>query len=262
MIIRVILTVYIGLNCIFFAPKCHSQSLKIEYDSSRAYIQKGNFAGAIPWLEMAKKSALLNPKDTNGYVEVLKLLAVSYARTNKLPAAEATFTEVENLYAQMPAKQALRVVSLQNFGVFYYNQKKYKEAESVFATAYQIKTALAGEQNIEALTLLNSLASTKLLLKKYAEAEKNYQKLVSSRATLLGESHPDYLSALNSLATVYKLLNKSTEAIEIYTKIAAITKTTKGESSKEYAGVLSNLATCFKNNFQYENAEKNCSTVT
>lgn len=256
MAIRYVFIFFVWISICLYSPHCTSQTLKIEYDSSRAYIQKGDFAGALPWLEKAKISALSNPKDTNGYVEVLKLLAVSYARTNNLAAAEAAFIEVDNLYSQMGYKQAYRVITLQNFGIFYYNQKKYKEAEIIFARAYQIKVVLVGRQNIEALNLLSSLASTKLLLKKYPEAEIDYKELVAQRALLLGESHPDYLAALTSLATVYKMLNKTSEAIDISLKISEAIKIIKGENSIEYAQSLSNLASYYKSSAQYENAEK------
>jgi CHAT domain-containing protein/Tfp pilus assembly protein PilF len=232
-----------------------AQNLKLEYDSSRANIQKNNFIGAINWLEKAKNSALLNPKDTNSYVEVLKLLAISYAKTNRLVDAENTFKDVHTLYNLMPTKKPQYAASLQNFGVFYYNQKKFKEAEPVFAKSLDVKKQVTGEANAEYLNILNSLASCRLNLKKYKEAEQDYQSLVTLRKQVLGESHSDYLAALNGLGNIYKILGKNKEAIQLYEQVASLTKVVKTENSKEYALVLGTLSNLYKSLSQYDKAE-------
>jgi CHAT domain-containing protein/Tfp pilus assembly protein PilF len=248
---------YAALSVLFLPIASIGQTLKIEYDSSRAYIQRGNFAGAIPWLEKAKTSALANPKDTNSYVEVLKLLAVSYARTSKLAEAEAVFKEVNALYDKMPSKKAVYISALQNFGVFYYNQKKYKDAEPLFAKAFELKVAVVGEDNAECLTILNSLASTRMNLKNFKEAEKDYKKLVALRSTVLGEAHPDYISALNGIANLYKVMGKFNDAAATYTKLVEVVKQAKGEGNKDYAVALTNLGNAYKALNQYEKAEPN-----
>ena len=150
---------------LFFAGSslCLGQNLKLEYDSSRAHIQKNDFAGALPWLEKAKVSAKLNVKDTNSYVEIVKLMAVCYAKIGNVADAEMAFKEAIDLYSKMPSKKAQYASTLQNFGIFYFNQKKYKEAEPVLVKAEQVKRESGSEKNSDYISILNYAANLERL---------------------------------------------------------------------------------------------------
>jgi len=223
-----------------------AQSLKIEFDSAKAYIQSNKYAEAAGWLEKAKASAKANAGDTASYAEVLRLLAISYARTSKLPEAEATFKESIEVFASMPGKKNQLASSLMNFGVFYYNQKKFKEALPIFSRAYYVKDEVSHTANADVLMILNSLANTQLSLKMYVEAEETFRKLVKGRLELNGGNSQEYIQACNTLASMYKTMQRNDKALEMYLEILEGVKANKTENSKDYAMAAMNVATMFK----------------
>ncbi|MDX2189916.1 MAG: CHAT domain-containing tetratricopeptide repeat protein [Bacteroidota bacterium] len=233
----------------------NAQNLKAEYDSARYHIQRNNCVAALPWLNKAKTTAAANPKDTNSYVEVIKLMAVCYAKTNDTSKAESYFKETCDLYAKMPTKKPQYASALQNYGVYYYNKRKFAKAEPVFVQAENIQKAVSGEKKPEYVSILNSLATTYLSLKKYPEAEASYKKLSTLRKELLGVRHPDYIVALNGLVNVFKATGKIAESIPVCKEIVEITLSEKGTSSREYATALTQLGNSYKLLMQYEKAD-------
>ncbi len=224
----------------------YSQDLKTETDSAKVYLQKNKFAEASVWLEKAKITAKANTKDTASYAEVLRLLAICYARTNKLPEAEATFKENIEVFASMPSKKNQLASSLLNFGVFYYNQKKFKEALPVILRAYHVKDEVSHTINADVLMILNSLANTQLNLKLYVEAEESFKNLVKGRLELNGGNSQEYIQACNTLANMYKTIQRNDRALELYLEILEGIKANKTENSKEYAQAAMNVAGMYK----------------
>ncbi|MFN0050465.1 MAG: CHAT domain-containing protein [Cytophagales bacterium] len=232
-----------------------SQTLKIEFDSAKVYLQQNKFVEAASWLEKAKISAKANPADTASYAEVLRLLAVSYARASKLPEAEAIFKESIDVYASMPSKKNQMASSLMNFGVFYYNQKKYKEALPIFNRAYQVKMDINSGNSVDNLMIINSLANTQLNLGMYVDAEETFKKLVKGRLELVGGNHPEYIQACNSLANLYKTIQRNDKALEMYLEILEGIKASKTDNSKEYAQAAMNVANMYKSISNFPKAE-------
>lgn len=253
---------YIFLTSIFiaiyiFSQQTMAQSLKAEFDSAKVYIQKNKFSEATPWLEKARQTIKTAAAyDTASYGEVLRLLSICYARTNRLAEAEATFKENVDVFASMPTKKNQLAASLLNFGVFYYNQKKFKEALPIFQRAYFVKNAISTEISGDHLSILNSLANTQLNLKMYVEAEDSFKKLVKGRLDLNGGNSQEYIQACNSLANLYKTIQRNDKALELYLEILEGVKANKTENSKEYAQAAMNVAFMYKSIANFAKAEQ------
>lgn len=252
--IKIILPGYaiLVISCISLS----AQNFKAEYDSARVYIQKNNFSEAIPWLEKARQSAKTPTLDTNAYTETVKLLSVAYARTKKLPEAEAAFKESIDLYAKNSNKKNPLAAALLNFGIFYYNQAKYKEALPIFERALSVKSEISPSTNPDYLSILYSLANCQTQLKMYPVAEENLLKLLKLRVETVGMNHQDYLNTANALAQLYRSTQRTEKAIEIHLEILESVKALKGEQSKEYANQLFQVATLYKEIFQLDKADK------
>lgn len=235
-----------------------AQSLKIEMDSAKFYLQKNKFDVASNWLEKAKVSSKANSGDTATYAEVLRLLAISYARTSKTVEAEAIFKESIQVFSSMPTKKNQLASSLMNFGVFYYNQKKFKDALPIFERALLIKNEISHNMTADNLMIINSLANTQLNLKMYLEAEVSFKNLVKGRLELQGVNHPDYIQACYSLANMYKTIQRNDKALELYLEILESVKANKTENSKEYAQTAMNVANMYKSLSNFPRAEFYC----
>lgn len=233
-----------------------AQTVKEYYDSARVYIQKNNYQAAMPWLEKAKTLAVSVPGDSGNQAEIIKLLAIAYAKVGDNAKAEMNFKQAMEIYEKMPSRASVYVTFLSNFGVFYYNQKKFAEAEPIFAQAVNLKKSLSGEKNAEYITILNSLANTYLNLQKYNYAESAFQSIADLRCEVNGAGSAEYLAALNSLGNVYRMMSRHEKALPVYVQALEITKKLKGENSKDYAVVAGQLALAYKNVANYYDAEQ------
>lgn len=229
-------------------------SLRFEYDSCKINLQKGNLERAIFWVEKAKISAKSIPNDTNSYIEVLKLSAIILAKSGKNSEAELAFKESISLYELMPSKKNQLAALLQNFGTFYYNQKKYEIAEMQFLKSSLLKSELSGEKNPEFIQTLNSLSSCYLNQKKHAIAYSSYSKLALLRKEITGENN-DYLVTLQQLANISQSVGNNENLLIHTLEIEQVTKNLKTENSKEYALSLIALANVYKSQIDYSKAE-------
>lgn len=240
---------------ILFVQESKSQNINIEVDSANFYFQKKNFSQAAIWYQKAKISSSQPKLDTSKYADVMRQLAICYVFTKDTANAKSSFKEAINNYSLLPNKKNQLASTLMNFGIFYFNQKKYQEALPIFSRAINIKKELSGENNADFLNILSSLAQCQLNLKMYVEAEENLKKLVSQRGLLLGGNHPDYINSSISLADLYKTLYKNDKSLEIYLEVSEALKSIKGENSKEYANICIKIGNAYEYQLDYNKAE-------
>jgi CHAT domain-containing protein len=232
-----------------------AQDYKPTCDSALFFIRKNDFTNAIPYLEKSKRIVNSLPLDTNAYIEILKLLSVSYAKTHKLKLAEESFNESILLLQKLITRKQQLVSVFSNFAVFYYNQKKYTEALEIFEKALISKKSINDSLNLESLYLLSHIASCQVYLKKYSLAEKNYQTVIENRRNLLGGNHYEFVQSLNSLASLYKTIGNYEKALENYLEVEVIIKLNNGEKSKQYGVACVNLGQAYKYLGKYTEAQ-------
>ncbi|MDX2196813.1 MAG: CHAT domain-containing tetratricopeptide repeat protein [Cytophagales bacterium] len=239
---------------------CLSQNLQSELDSAKYHIERKNIRGALPWLEKARNTIKQStPVDSNIYLTIHFQLALAFAQTGNAENAEPVFKEAMDILARKPATKNQYAQLGLNFGVFYFNQKKYKEAEPILKKALETRKQLSGEKNNEYLLILGNLASVHYNLKKYNEAETELLKLIAIRRDSIQRPNPandqELANSLNKLANIYKSQKKYNQAINLSVEALSIIRVIKGENSKEFASGCTALAMQYKAANKYANAE-------
>ena len=89
--------------------------------------------------------------------------------------------------------------SLNDLGLTYFHQAKYKEAESLFLRARDIQLTGVGPDHANLAETLNNLAFLYVEQGRYREAEPLYHRALSIQERNLGEEHVDVATTLNNL---------------------------------------------------------------
>ncbi|MBI3896583.1 MAG: tetratricopeptide repeat protein [Acidobacteria bacterium] len=106
---------------------------------------------------------------------------------------------------------------LHKLAVSYHKQKKYQEAESLYARGLAAARKTLGESHLEVATILNNMARLFHEQKKYADAEPLYHRSIAILEEVLGPDHPKIATRLKNLASLYRASGEETKA-ELFRK--------------------------------------------
>lgn len=135
-------------------------------------------------------------------------------------------------------------------------QGKYNEAYKITKSAYEKFARLLGEEHIDTINTLNSLASTLRYRKRYDKALTLQEKVLTLRKKFLGKKHPDTISAMNNLAVILSDLGRYDEALKLQEKILELRKKNLGEKNLDTIRAMSNLAITLSDLERYDKALK------
>ncbi|MDP8051720.1 tetratricopeptide repeat protein [Pasteurella atlantica] len=139
--------------------------------------------------------------------------------------------------------------------IFFYEQRKYNEAEPLYRRSLAITEKVMGENHPSLATTLNNLANLYRTQGKYAKAESLYKRSLAIKEKALGENHPSVATILNNLAELYRTQSKYTKAELLYKRALAITEKALGENALDVAATLSNFAGLYEAQGKYAKAE-------
>ena len=122
------------------------------------------------------------------------------------------------------------------------SQGKYNEAYEITNSAYEKRTSLLGEDNIETIEAMHKLAITLSDLGRYNEALYWREKVLTLRENILGEKPPDTIAAMNNLAVSLSTLGHFKDALALREKVLTLRKNILGEKHPDTIAAMNNLA--------------------
>lgn len=144
---------------------------------------------------------------------------------------------------------------IHNLAILYRNVGQYKNAESLFLTAKQIRENLFGKENLDYASTCNNLAILYVNIAQYEKAESLFLEVKQIREKVVGKEHPDYATSCNNLAGLYNLLAQYKKAEPFYIEARQIREKVLGKKHPDYAQSCNNLAILYMDMGQYDIAE-------
>jgi tetratricopeptide (TPR) repeat protein len=172
------------------------------------------------------------------------LLADLLRRQGEFEKAELILTKVLELTREK-ARGSLQhdfASALNDLGDLKFEQGKYRDAESLFREALQIRQRLLGEAHLQTLETLNDLALTLQRLDEIRQAVPMLRQVFDGHRRALGNNHPDVAQSANNLAMAHYRLKEYAEAEPLFREALAINRQAFGNEHPEVATTLSNLA--------------------
>ncbi|MEH1816742.1 MAG: tetratricopeptide repeat protein [Nostoc sp.] len=164
-------------------------------------------------LEALALSPQLVEEEYSSIAPILKeILYKSQARYSAKPSDQ----EMVLVLKQMEQEYLSHIAKLNTLGLVYDDQRRYREAETLYQKASSILDQLVGEEHPYVATTLNNLAVNYRFQGRYKEAEPFYIKALALRRKLLGKEHPDVAQSLNNLAGFYLFKGRYREAEPLY----------------------------------------------
>lgn len=105
----------------------------------------------------------------------------------------------------------------QKLAVLYHKQRKYPEAEALYARALAVSCNILGESHLEVATISNNLARLYQEQKRYSDAEPLYHRSIAILEQILGPNHPKVATRLKNLAALYHANGEEAKA-ELFRK--------------------------------------------
>ncbi|MFT5423598.1 MAG: serine/threonine protein kinase/tetratricopeptide (TPR) repeat protein [Phycisphaerales bacterium] len=140
-------------------------------------------------------------------------------------------------------------------GIVYMDLGLYQDAERHLPRAVEIRIRVLGEEHLDTLDSISSLATLYNHQARYTEAEPLYQKTLEIRIRVLGEEHPSTLSSMNNLATLYHHQARYTEAEPLYLQTLKIRTRVLGAEHPSTLDSMTNLAALYNRQGRHSEAE-------
>ncbi|KAJ7807724.1 hypothetical protein B0H13DRAFT_2295736 [Mycena leptocephala] len=122
---------------------------------------------------------------------------------------------------------------------------RYKEAENLRMTVLTKRQQLLGDNHLDTLNAMASLAFTYQNLREFKKAEQLQLVVLEKRKQLLGDDHPDTLRAMNNLAATYWELNEFKKAEELQVIVLEKGKQLLGDDHLDTLLAMANLAVTY-----------------
>ncbi|WMX17406.1 CHAT domain-containing tetratricopeptide repeat protein [Aureispira sp. CCB-E] len=218
---------------------------------------KGNFAGAIPYLKQGVKKAKAEFGSMDStYSVFLGNLGFFYNQLGQYSDAEKIYLEQITVKKELYGEQHPKYLSaLNSLAILYFRMGKYDASESYYKQTIQLSKQHLGEDHATHANALNNLASLYIQIGKFEEAEPIYMQSIGIIKRTAGAEHPDYAFALNNLAYLYYQMAQFESAEPLWLKATAIRKKTVGEQHPDYASSLNNLSKLYQKLGKFEEAE-------
>ena len=145
---------------------------------------------------------------------------------------------------------------LRNAGGYALAKGNYNEAERVCDKSARALKRAFGDNNMDTLTSIATLASIYWNQGRWTEADKLEVQVMKTRKRMLGEEHPDTLTSINNLASIYLDQGRWTEAEKLEVQVMKTRKRMLGEEHPDTLTSINNLASIYLNQGRWTEAEK------
>jgi tetratricopeptide (TPR) repeat protein/CHAT domain-containing protein len=132
---------------------------------------------------------------------------------------------------------------------------RYREAIPLAETAYEQTAAAKGEEHLDTVAQMTTLALLYRDQGRYAEAEPLLQLSLTLREAALGPNHRDVATSLNNLAELYRSQVRYAEAEPLSQRALAIREAALGPNHPDVAAVLNNQANLHRDQGRFAIAE-------
>jgi len=162
----------------------------------------------------------------------------------------------ENLEGKFKGSPLAEATVRQTLGETYQKLGEYKTAESHLARARQIRQEKLGNQHIDTLASMNSLARVYCYEGRYDEAEQLQTETLEIQRRVLGEEHPDTLTSMHNLSAVYCAQARYDQAEQLIIKTLEIRCRILGEEHPDTLASMNGLAVVYKAQGRWDEAEQ------
>ena len=145
---------------------------------------------------------------------------------------------------------------LRNAGWYASAKGSYIEAERMCDKSVRVLRNVFGNDDVDTLRGMGTLASTYWNQGRWTEAEKLEVQVMETRTRVLGEEHPDTLTSMANLASTYWNQGRWTEAEKLEVRVMETSSRVLGEEHPDTLTSMANLASTYWNQGRWTEAEK------
>ncbi|KAJ6506460.1 hypothetical protein DFH09DRAFT_1289113 [Mycena vulgaris] len=138
----------------------------------------------------------------------------------------------------------------------YYYAGRPKDAEQLYLAVLEHRRSVLGEDHLDTLHAMGTLAAKYTKLGKLQEAEELEVVVLKKRRKILGEDHPDTLLTMANLTLTYHKLGKLQEAEDLEVVVLEKRKKILGEDHLETLHTMANLASTYTELGKLQEAEE------
>ncbi|KAJ6468167.1 hypothetical protein DFH09DRAFT_506627 [Mycena vulgaris] len=142
------------------------------------------------------------------------------------------------------------------YGRLYYYAGRLKDAEQLSVAVFEHRRSVLGEDHLDTLLAMGSLASIYRQLGKLQNAKELAVVVLEKRRKILGDDHPDTLVAMGTLASTYTELGKLQEAEKLEVVVLDMRREILGEDHLETLRAMANLADTYTKLGKFKGAEE------
>jgi eukaryotic-like serine/threonine-protein kinase len=146
--------------------------------------------------------------------------------------------------------------SLNNLGIAYDKQAKYKEALDAYERALAIREKAFGPDHPVVAVTLSNIAIVYKEEGKYAEARAQFERAIAIKEKTLGPDNPQLANTIDSLANVYDQEGNREEAQRLHERGLEIREKALGPDHPDVAISLNNLAGTLVAEGKYDEAQR------
>jgi tetratricopeptide (TPR) repeat protein len=139
---------------------------------------------------------------------------------------------------------------------YFYCEGRWREAEQYQMAAVKLCAEVLGEEHLDTLAIMGSLASIYWNQGRWNEAEELEVDVMEIRKRVLGEEHPDTLTSMANLVLTYRGQGRWEEAEELGVGVMEISKRVLGEEHPSTLTSINNLASTYWDQGRWKEAEE------
>ncbi|MBD2365128.1 tetratricopeptide repeat protein [Anabaena minutissima FACHB-250] len=146
--------------------------------------------------------------------------------------------------------------SFQGLGRYFEGQGFYSRAEENYKQCFALSKKGFGDQHINTVDSMSSLASIYYIQGRYEEAETLQRQALSIKTSLLGEEHLEIADLMNDLALTLEEEDNYATAEDLHIRAMSIRNHFLGREHADFTDSLNNLAVLYNAQGRYTEAEQ------
>ena len=147
------------------------------------------------------------------------------------------------------------LISVTNLGYLYLEQRRYADAEPLFARALAANERVLGKEHPNTLIFVNGLGYIYLKRGRYVDAEPLHVRALDASERVLGREHPDSLVSLNNLGFLYTEQGRYADAEPLLLRALEATERVLGRERSGTLASVGNLAILYDKQGRHADAE-------
>ncbi|QRV82589.1 nephrocystin-3 protein [Ceratobasidium sp. AG-Ba] len=226
----------------------HTSTLGIQTNIASTYGELGCWAEAEELLEKTLDSVKRTlAKDDPAVLAIMSHLASIRLVRGQLDEAWAPETEVFGIPQQNMTPKWRALICLA--------RGQWQEAEALQLQLLEICRDALGEDHLDTISYMESLAETYVQQHQFDKAETLQRKVLEARMAILGDKNQKTMNAMHSLAKTLSGLNLAEQAEEMQTRLLALSQETLGLTHPDTLSNLDALASTYGEQERWDEAE-------